>query len=389
MKKFLPLFILPTSFAVATCDSQGPANCNQETCTNSYCTGPAQLIANAPVRPYTCDGDIELTAGVLYWQVQEDGLEYGAKNSVGNSNFLNPIDEEYLSPQVKHSFGYRFGLGYSSPCDGWNIGLLLTHLNNRTSKTDGSAPQVDIAEIIIPFWSALAPGSDGSPVHLSATRVSSNWSTGINLVDLILGREYWISKQASLRPFTGLRGGSLRQTLALSYQGGLIQFGSDLPANNEVSLKNYYEGIGVVGGLELDFNFGCGWSLFGEFAGSILYGQFSISHDENIREMTSPFSKVTVLETKNTFKSSKPAVDLSLGIQWHSLVSDNKYGFTALLAWEQHIFFNQNQLWRVQRDLSLIFLPPSFPNNIGENIHYQRRGSLSTSGLTLTFKFDF
>ncbi|NGX46193.1 MAG: hypothetical protein K940chlam2_01379 [Chlamydiae bacterium] len=47
------------------------------------------------------------------------------------------------------------------------------------------------------------------------------------------------------------------------------------------------------------------------------------------------------------------------------------------------MFFDQNQLWRVNR----INPDQSFTSN--ENVYYQRRGDLDTQGWTLTLQFEF
>ena len=80
-------------------------------------------------------------------------------------------------------------------------------------------------------------------------------------------------------------------------------------------------------------------------------------------------------------------VDLGLGVQWSALVCDCKYGLLLALGWEQHTFFHQNQLWRVNRIGGLN--AGALLNNSGENVHYQRRGNLSTRGVTLKGKFTF
>ena len=103
--------------------------------------------------------------------------------------------------------------------------------------------------------------------------------------------------------------------------------------------------------------------------------------------MVSPFSKTKILETEGSFRASRAILDLGLGIQWAAMFCDCKYGLAAMLGWEQHVFFHQNQLWRVQRlggtnGSSLV-------NNTGENALSQSRGSLDTQGWTLRLNFQF
>ncbi|NGX59178.1 MAG: hypothetical protein KR126chlam3_00325 [Chlamydiae bacterium] len=83
-----------------------------------------------------------------------------------------------------------------------------------------------------------------------------------------------------------------------------------------------------------------------------------------------------------------PAVCLTLllGSKCASLFCDCQYGFTVQLGWEQHLFFHQNQLWRVNR---ISDIPSGGVVESGENVFFQRRGNLDTQGWTLKVQFEF
>ena len=159
------------------------------------------------------------------------------------------------------------------------------------------------------------------------------------------------------------------------------------PFNNEVDLDNDFKGVGVRAGFDTVWNFGCGWGLYGNFATSIVYGRFSLDHDEENRRAESPYDKTKILETKESFHASRGMLDLALGVQWASLFCDCQYGFMIALGWEHHLFFHQNQMWRVNR-IGDTF-NTTLPNNNGENVFFQRRGTLDTQGWTLTIQFEF
>ena len=111
------------------------------------------------------------------------------------------------------------------------------------------------------------------------------------------------------------------------------------------------------------------------------------------------FSKIKVLETRDSFRASRAMLDLDLGVQWSGMICHCQYGLTVTLGWEQHLFFHQNQLWRVVRigakPPGIMSGPPgenqfgTLPNNGGENVYHQRRGTLDTQGATLTVKLEF
>ena len=157
--------------------------------------------------------------------------------------------------------------------------------------------------------------------------------------------------------------------------------------NDEVTLKNHFQAVGLISGLDLNWNLGCGWSILGKMNGSILYGQFTMNHNESAQRDETPFNKIQILKTKNDFRCSRGVWNALLGVQYKALVCDCKYGVSASLSWEQNIFFNQNQLWRVDRELVTALLNPY--NNTGKNAFYQKKGDLDTNGLTLNFQFAY
>lgn len=148
-------------------------------------------------------------------------------------------------------------------------------------------------------------------------------------------------------------------------------------------MRNDFHGIGARSGFNTVWNLGKGFSFTGNTAISLVYGRFKVKHDEWNREALSPHSKTRILETEDHFRASRAMTDLALGLQWSTLFGQQcQYGFTLGLAWEHHLFFDQNQFWRVNR---INFTQ----GGLGENAYYQRRGDLDTQGWTLTMQFEF
>jgi hypothetical protein len=142
--------------------------------------------------------------------------------------------------------------------------------------------------------------------------------------------------------------------------------------------------VGARGGFDTVWNLGKGFAFTGNTAVSLVYGRFKVKHDEWNREALSPHTKTRVLETEDHFRASRAMTDLALGLQWSTLFGQQcQYGFTLGLAWEHHMFFDQNQFWRVNR----INANPQL--QLGENVYYQRRGDLDTQGITLTLQLEF
>ncbi len=390
MNKLIPLLLLTASIYA------------QEDCTPSYCLGPNTVQGNAPVRPYTCDGDFEIGVSAIYWKATQDGMTFGIKNEsqlVGNPTL---VDAEYLNPSFAWNFGGKVKLLYASPCDGWELSAKYTNFQGKAEalfETDWATinnPSYYYSfpldgEILEVFWTAF-PRTSGYSKPL-ASEMANNWVCDFHILDCEIGRPYWQSQKLVVKPKIGLKLIRISQSNLLELHGGdwaLLEYPSGVvqPAlNGYVSMKNQFEGIGPLGGIDLDWKLSCGWSLYSSLGVATAYGTFDIRHEESFREAQAPFAKTKLLETKNSFKKLTGILDAELGVQKATLIWDSKYALTLQLGWEGHLFFHQNQMWKINRNRPL---PTGFlPNNTGQTIFEQLRGTLSTQGITFTVKFDF
>lgn len=386
----------PGYAAEKECAPTPPALCySEEKCCTQYCLGPEEVAINASVNPKTCDGDFLITVAGFYWRADQDGLEYavlnklqGTDGTTANEALNNLVDAHYLTPGHKWDFGFKLGLGYSNQCDGWDANLIWTKFRDNAVKQDNADPSDN--QTFIPLWSAFAPANAGMAPILFSDKIDTSWKVDLNLVDLELGRDFWMSKYVALRPYLGLRFAWIEQDFEIEYQGGswsnLI---NDLLYNEVVDLDNDFHGVGVRSGLGSTWNLGCGWALNGNVAISIIYGRFHTKQNENLRLASSPFTKNKILESFDDFRASRAIADMGLGVQWSSLFCECRYSLTIGLGWEQHLFFNQNQLWRVVRINAGndVTFPPF--NDTGDNVFKQQRGTLTTGGWTLTADFAF
>ena len=375
------------------CPPSRPATCYADDCTHCYCLGPENKQVNAPVRPITCNGDFVITVAGFYWKAEQDGMAYAINNEItgtdalsGNAELSNLIDAQYKNPNFKWDFGFKAGFAYNSACDGWDIGILWTYF--REGAKGHVEAEFDDNHALLPIWSQFQYPNAGQAPFLFATDIETFYRLHLNLIDIPLGREFWTSKRLSFRPHVGLRISFIDQKFEIEHKGGSWSDpGLQIDVNDIVNLDNDYKGVGLRSGFDTVWHFGCGWGLYGNFALSVIYGKFTVDHDESLRDADSPFSKHKILETKDSFRASRGMLDMGLGIEWESLLCDCQYGLKFSLGWEQHLFFHQNQLWRVVRiggaNGSGLF------NNSGENVYHQRRGTLGTQGWTLTGNFAF
>lgn len=392
------------------CEPMPPATCYPDDCRNCYCLGPENYGVNAPACPLTCNGDFTITIAGFYWNTHQDGMEYAIEDHVTNPrvndtiideftadpNILalnNLVDAEFQTPGFEWDWGFKLGLGYCTTCDGWDLGILWTWYRGRAN--DHIETEFDDNFTLLPLWSAFAP-AQGSVLY--ATDIETHWQLKLNIVDLELGRNFWTSRYLAIRPFMGIRIAYVDQTYEILNKGGSwserTAIPLQVPLNNRVYMTNNYKGAGMRAGLNSTWHVGCGWALYGNWAASIIYGRFSESYDETNRQADFVHGKFKIAAFDYSFRASRAILDLEIGVKYATMFCDCQYGFSIALGWENHMFFDQNQFWRINRvgDLAGGVSPvdgQGIPNNQGENVFFQRRGDLDTQGWTLTAKFDF
>lgn len=359
-----------------SCAPSAPAPCNEAACCRTYCLGPEMEAINAPVNPITCNGDWVVSIAGFYWNFHQDRMEFAIDNGVTEDDWESNrlfIDAEYEMPKTSWDFGFKVGIGFNTTCDGWDFGLEWTRFNGNSHTHVDIEP--DENRILLALWSYVN-GTGGASTFADVTDIIAEWNVNLNLIDGSLGRAFWNSKRLSLRPFIGFRFASIKQNYHLLHKGGQFNENFTPDVNNEVDIDNDFRGFGFRGGLDSVWNLGCGWGIYGEASLSLVYGRFSIDHDEQNRQSETPFTKAKVLEIERSFRAVRYMADFGIGVTWASLFCDCQYGFRASLGWETHLFFKQNQMNRIVHDTDEIYITPT-------------PGNLDTQGWTLRLDWSF
>lgn len=389
MKNALSLFLLSATGAFAaqqeTCEPTSPVCYTSDDCTKTYCLGPAKPVANAPVHPYTCNGDWEITVAGFYWKPHMDGLQLAIKTAVqlpegpgitADIPSNNLVGAEFKNPHFSWDFGFRVGLGYNTTCDGWGIGLAWTRFT--TSSDTLETNNIDDNQTLISLFGEFFLSATASVLDLKA-----HWSLDLDIVDATLGREYWVGPKLSFRPLIGLRYGSIEQEYDVANRGRT-------PNTQLILQRNYFSennwdfrGFGILAGMASNWHFGCGYGLYGNLGISSLYGRFHYKQNGFQKSSTSPFDKVKRNEVTDSIRVSRAILDLGLGVEWFGLFCDCSYGLGVRLGWEQHLFFHQNPMWVPQQWVDF------GSTNVSQVFELQRAGTLATGGWTLKVQFDF
>jgi hypothetical protein len=268
---------------------------------------------------------------VLYWTARENGMAY----ALDSPPTLTGAFFEVKELQFDWHFGFRGEVGYNFKRDGWDLGLLWTHLftraNDRGKPSDGHH--------LVPIWAN--PNFQSFLAH--SKDAEAKWHLHYDQLDLPLGRAFYVSKYFILRPFMGPSGLSIKQSYSLKYERppaffGIIPFGRD-----KLRWENHYLGVGINTGCDLKFGFRSGWSIYGRAGAGLYYGHFHLKLKDKFDDELGKHAEV---HAKHVLHLATPSLATALGFRFdHSYSEGSKY-FVMSLLWDNLIFFSQNQFFR-------------------------------------------
>ena len=288
---------------------------------------------------------VYLTGDYLYWTAREDNLSFAISGLQVTPSSSTGKGHKY-SPRFKYTSGFKGGIGFDFGHDKWDMYMNYTWLNpHHNHKTVHSSKDSILVNNIIALTSLES---------LQSARAS--WSLNFNVIDWELGRNFYISKFLSLRPFFGLKGTWQKQSLDVDYD----VIGS---SNIESANTNDFWGVGPMGGVDTTWHLPGTWSLFADVGISSLWGAFTVKRKDTISD-----PKIAIYHVEDVIHTVKPVLEMQLGIRKEEWFCADRYHFSLQVGWEQQVWFDQNQF-----DFCL----------------QNRQGNLTTQGVTAKARFDF
>lgn len=293
-------------------------------------------------------------ADLLIWHAEESGTENWAEvitNSIGSETCVIRKVNFHWDP------GFRIGLGWNTNHDHWDTQLYYTRFYTRGKDHVSSVPGSVYSAYLGNFYvdNPTGAGIKGLTYQMASMR----WTIDFNILDWELGRNFWISKALSIRPFLGLKGGWIHQSIHTKWQNPsppappqtFIPF-----TTGKENLKNNFWGVGPSGGIQMNWNLikhqNHSFALFGDFSGAILYGHWTFG-DVYTNDAGQEISvKLSPLNSGATMLRS------SMGFGWDTTFSQERYHFTARLGYEMQFWLNQLQYYildtgRLNNELTL------------------------------------
>jgi hypothetical protein len=320
-----------------------------------------------------------ITADYIIWKAYEQGLAYAYDGVPDAPTAVNPASAtsgSVFRPKFKWESGFKIGLGNIFNHDGWDVYAEYTWLHSKAKDEPGTTDCcVTVSEIAKSnYWLSTHACPEG--VLMGAE--GGTWNLdNFNVLDLELGRDFYVSKFLTLRPFAGMKFSWMHQKYKFKYED--ILFVGDqgdtpsslttipLGSNVKVDLKQREFGVGLRAGIDTNW-YVCKWfGTYGDFALTGLWNRF---HEKRQVEINTPIPTEFVSENmKDKVFDVTAVLEVGIGVFFEWAFSNDAYMVDLALGWETQVWFNQN---------NLIFL-----------MNNNAPGNLSFQGFTLKVGFAF
>ncbi|MEM7174838.1 MAG: Lpg1974 family pore-forming outer membrane protein [Chlamydiota bacterium] len=324
-----------------------------------------EITPNAGPR-VSCGADVFLTADYILWKLTQDGM-VAAETGYIETAGTDATKGTELTPGFKFKSGFKVGLGLNLAHDGWDLFAEYTWLRSSTSDSISERENLSI-------------NLPGQRITISASeKVTNRQKHRYNVINLELGRNFYVSQFLMLRPHFGLSGTWQKVRWRVDHRGndliGLnnldINFqNGDLRKRN----RNKYWGIGIRGGFDTAWHFTTQWSIFADIAWTAMWSSYDLNRkvtftgteivnnneaqvDNRLIQYTSP----------SKFYRVKFVGEFDLGVRWEMWFYDDNYHFAIQVGWSETVWIN----------------------HMAFTSRFQRFEDMSLHGLDVKFRFDF
>jgi hypothetical protein len=228
----------------------------------------------------------------LNWDVRQRSTDFAITtddSAVVGRGAVHHLDMDRNSG-VRTSLGYRLG-------SGWTLALGYTYF-----QTDGAASVGEPAG-----GNLWATRSHPSRNQEASTADASGEST-YNVFDLEARYPLVRSCPVTVQIFGGLRWADIDQALRVAYDGRDF-------IDGQFSDVSSMTAFGLRLGAESQWRLNSSWSLFGNAAGSILYGRYHTALLETNR--TGMAGMETVVDVRDDYDQAVPVIDAAVGVAWN------------------------------------------------------------------------
>ncbi|HEV8052618.1 MAG TPA: Lpg1974 family pore-forming outer membrane protein [Parachlamydiaceae bacterium] len=334
-------------------------------------------------------------ADFLWWRACEEGLELGREEFVDSFTSGGPQNDSVINrshskkPNFKYDPGFRIGFANYCACDCWDFAVNWTHYHTKAKVNGASDEANDI--FFVSDWERV---SGANP-----TRSQGRYSLKLDLVDIEFGRKFYVSSCFVLRPQFGLRIARIHQNYSVASASNLDRESDPLSDFvSDVRARSNFSSVGPRVGVDIELHLGCGVTLFGCAAGSVMFGKIDNHSREDFTNFSANGNDVGSFEysaNSSAHRCSRTITDLAFGFKWDSCYEwcNRSHPVSLAFAWEHHAFYDMNNFNFVARGYDFDERGNGNGNGnrdaglVGGN--HTRHGDLYTQGLTVSLSFGF
>ena len=319
--------------------------------------------------------DIYVTGEFLYWQAAEDGLDYVVDSQAPLTAGASALpDGKVKEVSFDYDPGFRVGLGTIFG-NLWDLNLSWT----RFHTDDTSSTRKSETGTLLPTKLAVFASTGVTPpgARYFADRASAHWDIDYDTLALEFGRAFTPNKYLALRPHIGVIGAWIDQSMSFNYDNT-----SEVPGSvflMKVRNNNDFKGVGLRTGFDLRCPLGKGWSVFGNFAGALLWGDFGLKQRQVLDNLTT-LATTDMLHLHHGQRDVVGNFQMMGGFRWDRYFSKKRTHLGLYAAYEFNEWFRQ---YRIVSFNSPVYTTGSIDNLSGN------RGDLEFQGFTFGARFDF
>lgn len=335
------------------------------------CPVPCNRAITFEAGPRVCCGaDLFVTADFLWWKAEQDGLAYASTGS-SPQNATASVSKEgsVRHPDLGWEPGFRAGLGWNTCYDGWDLFAEYTWFQSNGNKDSVTNP-ADPNNQLVSYWGLGSSGIGNStnlPPNFAISSANSDWTAHVNVIDLELGRSYFVGEKLTFRPHAGLRGSWQSQQYNVTYN---IDTTPTDRITYKMDQKQDFWGVGLKFGLDTYWLFCRTFGLVADFSFSVLSSNFDVVRRDRriVTDELIVTSDLLLLNAQNDYNTLKGVADLFLGLRGDWWTCNQGLHFMLQAGWEEEQWISFNNYLRIE-----------------EAAH----GDLSLQGLTVKFRVDF
>jgi hypothetical protein len=283
------------------------------------------------------------TLDFLWWKTVIGGTDYAVNGCADGYNTSLGTNVK-SGTQKRADFGFepglKLGLGTYLDGDGWDLYLQYTHLAGPEEKNSIRTSLGKGGKTLIPITTG-----DGVVAPISFELARSQWRQDFNVVDLELGRNFFISQYLILRPSIGLKTAWIHEVLKYTFAPTPDTSDPRSGGPNEVlavySLRQQHMwGLGLRGSIDTMWHITKNWAIYGDIAFTTLWANFHTKAQDKLTE--SIMGQYQSLDLHYAIQSLVPVIETGLGLAYVTWFSDNDYRFQLQAGWEHQVWTDMN-----------------------------------------------